>query len=58
MASESNVASGVRERMRVVDAGDQAFTIVLGERIAPEVVSTLTALDRHIAALHQTGTLP
>lgn len=58
MAPESNVASGVRERMRVVDAGDQAFTIVLGERIAPEVVATVTALDRQIAALHQTGTLP
>ena len=50
MASESNVASGVREPMRVVDAGDQAFTIVLGERIAPEVVATVTALDRQIAA--------
>ncbi|WP_313950314.1 5-oxoprolinase subunit PxpB [Accumulibacter sp.] len=58
MAAESDVSFDVSERMRVVDAGDQAFTLVLGERIAPEVVATVTALDRQIAALQQTGSLP
>lgn len=58
MASESNVASGAGEPMRVVDAGDQAFTLVLGDRIAPEVVDTVTALDRQIATSHKAGALP
>jgi inhibitor of KinA len=60
MAAESNVTkvtSRLRERMRVADAGDQAFTLVLGDRIAPEVVDTVTALDRQISALHQAGGL-
>jgi inhibitor of KinA len=60
MAAESNVTnvtSGLNERMQVVDVGDQAFTIVLGEQIAPEVVAAVSALDRQIAALQQGGTL-
>jgi inhibitor of KinA len=61
MAAESNVrnvTSGLSARMRVADAGDQAFTLVLGDRIAPEVVDTVTALDRQVAASHQAGELP
>ncbi|MQM29440.1 MAG: allophanate hydrolase [Candidatus Accumulibacter phosphatis] len=60
MAAESNVTkvtSRLSERMRVADAGDQAFTLVLGDRIAPEVVDTVTALDRQITAWHQAGGL-
>ena len=61
MAAEStitNVTSRLCEWTRVADAGDQAFTLVLGDRIAPGVVDTVTALDRQITAWHQAGALP
>ena len=58
MAAESDVVSVFGDGMRVADAGDQAFTLVIGERISPDVVAAVTALDRQIAYLDQAGALP
>jgi KipI family sensor histidine kinase inhibitor len=58
MAAEPHVMTDASEEMRVLDAGDQAFTLVVGERIAPEVVAAVTALDRQITGLREAGSLP
>ncbi len=46
-------ASGVR----VLDAGDAAFTIEFGDRIDPALLTAVTTLDRAIAREHSAGRL-
>jgi KipI family sensor histidine kinase inhibitor len=52
VAAEQNVMA-----LPVLDAGDRAFTVVLGDRIAPEVVAAVTVLDRQISVLRESGGL-
>ncbi|HEY5789060.1 MAG TPA: carboxyltransferase domain-containing protein, partial [Gammaproteobacteria bacterium] len=45
-------------QVEFLDAGDQAFTLSLGERIDRTLVAQVAALDARIAALAAQGALP
>lgn len=44
-------------RRRILDAGDSAFVLEFGDRIDPQLVAEVNALDHHIARLRSAGRL-
>jgi KipI family sensor histidine kinase inhibitor len=44
--------------VRLLDAGDAAFTIEFGDKIAPDLLATVHALDMAIARVRSAGELP
>ena len=52
------VASPAASPLRLLDVGDSALTLELGDHIAPELVARVAALDRAVQAAQARGDLP